>query len=66
MGSLPSLLGAVGDTLGGTSKDNHIVDPTEGSPVTSPTNTTVAEGVHQWEKYSLLVHIFIARDRWSL
>ena len=66
VGSPPSLLGAAGGTLGGTGKDNHIVDPIEESPVTSPANTTLAEGVCQWEKYSLLVCIFTARDRWSL
>ena len=64
-GSPLSLLGATGGTLGGTSKDDCIVDPTEGSPVTSA-NATVAEGLHQREKYSLLVCIFTARERWLL
>ena len=45
-GSPLSLLGAAGGALGGASKDNCIVDPVEGSPVTLPANTTVAEGVH--------------------
>ena len=45
VGSPPSLLGVAGGTLGGTSKDNRIVDPIEGSPVTLPANATVAEGV---------------------
>ena len=44
-GSPLSLLGATGGALGGTGKDNCIVDPTEGSLVTSPANATVAEGV---------------------
>ena len=44
-GSPLSLLGAAGSTLGGTGKDDYIVDPIEGSPVTSPANATVAEGV---------------------
>ena len=66
VGSPPSLLGATGGTLGGTGKDDHIVDPAEESPVTSPANATVAEGVCRWEKYSLLVRIFTARDRQSL
>ena len=65
-GSPLSLLGAAGGTLGGTSKDDHIVNPLEGSPVTSPANTTLAELVCQWEKYSLLVCIFTTRDRRSL
>ena len=65
-GSPPSLLGAAGGTLGGTGKDDHIVDPIEGSPVTSPVNATVAEGVHRQEKYSLLVHIFTTKERRSL
>ena len=43
-GSPPSLLGATGGTLGGASKDDHIVNPNEGSPVTSPANATIAEG----------------------
>ena len=64
-GSPPSLLGATGGTLGGTSKDDRIVDPAEGSLVTSA-NATVAEGVHRMEKYSLLVCIFTARERRSL
>ena len=66
VGSPPSLLGAAGSALGGASKDDRIVDPIEGSPVTLPANTTVAEGVCQREKYSLLVCIFTARDRRSL
>ena len=61
-GSPPSLLGAAGSA----GKDDCIVDPIEGSPVTSPANATVAEGVRRWEKYSLLVRIFTTRDRWSL
>ena len=65
-GSPPSLLGAAGSALGGAGKDNRIVDPVEGSPVTSPANATVAEGVRQWEKYSLLVRIFTGRERRSL
>ena len=66
VGSPTSLLGAAGGTLGGASKDDRIVNPIEGSPVTSPANASVAEGVCRQEKYSLLVHIFTARDRRSL
>ena len=44
-GSPPSLLGAAGSTLGGASKDDCIVNPVEGSLVTSPANATLAEGV---------------------
>ena len=44
-GSPLSLLGAAGGALGGTSKDDRIVDPVKGSPVTSPANATLAEGV---------------------
>ena len=44
-GSPPSLLGATGSALGGASKDDHIIDPTEGSLVTLPANATLAEGV---------------------
>ena len=65
-GSPLSLLGATGGALGGAGKDDHIIDPTEGSLVTSPANATVAEGMHRREKYSLLVHIFTARERRSL
>ena len=49
-GSPLSLLGAAGGALGGTGKDDHIIDPIKRSPVTSPANATVAEGVYQWEK----------------
>ena len=66
VGSPPSLLGAAGGTLGGTGKDDCIVDPVEGSPITLPANATVAEGVHWREKYSLLVRIFTTRKRRSL
>ena len=65
-GSPPCLLGVTGSALGGAGKDDCIIDPTEGSPVTSPANATVAEGVHRREKYSLLVRIFTARERRSL
>ena len=65
-GSPPSLLGATGGTLGGTGKDDCIVNPAKGSPVTSPANASLAEGVCWQEKYSLLVGIFTARERWSL
>ena len=61
-----SFLGAAGGTLGGTGKDDHIIDPIEGSPVTLPANATVAEGARRREKYSLLVCIFTTRDRQSL
>ena len=66
VGSPPSLLGAGGSTMGGTSKDNQIVDPVVGSPAVSTANATIAEGVCRWQKYSLLVHIFTAWDRRSL
>ena len=66
MASPPSLLGAAGGALGGTGKDDCIVDPIEGSPVTLPANATVAEGVRRREKYSLLVRIFTTRERRSL
>ena len=66
VGSPPSLLGAAGSALGGASKDDCIIDSVKGSPVTLPANATLAEGVRQWEKYSLLVCIFTARERWSL
>ena len=66
VGSPLSLLGATGGTLGGAGKDDRIVNPTKGSPVTSPANATVAEGVRRWEKYSLLVCIFTTRERRSL
>ena len=62
VGSPLSLLGPVG----GTGQDNHIIDPVMGSPTVSPPTPTVAEGVRQWEKYSLLVRIFTVRERRSL
>ena len=45
VGSPLSLLGATGSALGGAGKDDCIVNPAEGSPVTLPANATVAEGV---------------------
>ena len=66
VGSPPSLLGAADGALGGAGKDDCIIDPVEGSLVTSPANASVAEGVHRREKYSLLVRIFTTRDRQSL
>ena len=52
--------------MGGVGKDDQIIDPVVGSPAALPANTTIAEGAYQWEKYSLLVRIFTARDRRSL
>ena len=65
-GSPLSLLEAAGGTVGGTGKDNQVVDPVVRSPAVTPANATVAEGACQREKYSLLVHIFTTRDRRSL
>ena len=45
-GSLLSLLGAAGGTMGGAGKDDQIVDPIIGSLAASPANTTIAEGAH--------------------
>ena len=66
LGSPPSLLGATGGTEGSASQDDQATDPTTGSQSVSPATATVAEGVHRWEKYSLLVRIFTARGRRSL
>ena len=57
-----SLLGATGST----GQDDQATDPIMGSRTVSPATTTVAEGACWWEKYSLLVCIFTARDRRSL
>ena len=57
-----SLLGATG----GADQDDQATDPITGSQTVSPATTTIAEGAHRWEKYSLLVRIFTARDRRSL
>ena len=62
LGPPPSLLGATGST----GQDDQATDPTTGLQTVSPATTTIAEGAHQWEKYSLLVRIFTTRDRWSL
>ena len=37
-----------------------------GPPQVLPAPASVAEGARPWEKYSLLVHIFTAHNRWSL
>ena len=60
------LLGAVGSAKGDTSKDDHIDGPVMEPPQVSPAPAPVAEGAHPREKYSLLVHIFTAHNRWSL
>ena len=44
VGPPPSLLGAAGGTMGGTNKNDQIIDPIVGSPAASPANATVAEG----------------------
>ena len=61
-GPPPSLLGATG----GAGQDDQATDPITGSWMVSPATATVAEGVRQREKYSLLVRIFTAQDRRSL
>ena len=57
-----SLLGATGSA----GQDDQATDPITGSRTVSPAAATVAEGVRQQEKYSLLVRIFTTRDRRSL
>ena len=61
-GPPPSLLGATS----GAGQDDQATDPTTGSRMVSPATATIAEGARRWEKYSLLVRIFTARDRRSL
>ena len=61
-GPPPSLLGATG----GTCQDDQATDPITGLWMVSPASATIAEGARRLEKYSLLVRIFIARDRRSL
>ena len=61
-----SLLEAAGSAMGGTGKDDQIVDPIVGSPAASQANANFAEGVRQWEKHSLLVRFFTAHNRQSL
>ena len=65
-GSPPSLLRAVGSAEGSAGQDDHIIGPVMGLPTVSPAPAPVAEGVHPWEKYSLLVRIFTTQDRRSL
>ena len=65
-GSPLSLLGATGSTEGAAGQDDQATDPIIGLLTVSPASATVAEGARWWEKYSLLVRIFTARDRWSL
>ena len=61
-GPPPSLLGATG----GAGQDDQATNPITGLRTVLPATATVAEGARRREKYSLLVHIFTARDRWSL
>ena len=60
------LLGAVGSAEGSAGKDNHIDGPVMEPLRVLPAPAPVAEGACPWEKYSLLVHIFTAHNRWSL
>ena len=62
----PPLLGATGGTEGGAGPDDHIVRPVMGPPTVSSAPTPVAEGSRLREKYSLLVRIFTAHNKWSL
>ena len=62
----PPLLGATGGTEGGAGPDDHIVGPVMGPLTVLPAPAPVAEGACPQEKYSLLVHIFTAHNRWSL
>ena len=65
-GPPPSLLGAIGGAEGSAGQDDQATDPITGSRMVSPAIATIAEGARRWEKYSLLVRIFTARDRRSL
>ena len=66
MGPPPSLLGATGSTGGSAGQDDQATNPITGSGTVLPATATVAEGACRREKYSLLVCIFTAQDRWSL
>ena len=65
-GASSSLLRATGGAVGSASQDDSVIDPIMGSPVNTHATASIAEGVCQWEKYSLVVRIFTARDRWAL
>ena len=60
------LLEAMGRAVGHASQDDSVVDPTMGSMGNTPTTASIAEGACRQKKYSLLVRIFTARDRWAL
>ena len=62
----PPLLGAVGGTEGGAGPDDHVDGPVTGPLRVLPAPAPVAEGACPLEKYSLLVRIFTAHNRWSL
>ena len=66
VGSPSPLLGAAGGAVGSAGPDDSVVNPTMGSLVNTQATASVAEGAYQWKKYSLLVRIFTARDRWAL
>ena len=65
-GAPSSLQGAMSGTVGSASQGDLVIDPVMGSPANMHATASVAEGAHWQEKYSLLVHIFTARDRWAL
>ena len=66
VGTSSSLLGAMGSAVGSASQGDSVINPLMGLPVNMHTTASVAEGAHQWEKYSLLVRIFTTRDRQAL
>ena len=65
-GAPSPLLGVVGSAVGSAGQDDLVIDPTRGSPGNTQATATIAEGACRREKYSLLVRIFTARDRWAL
>ena len=55
-----SLLRATGSAEDDTGQDDQATNPITGLRTVSPATATVAEGMRQWEQYSLLVRIFTA------
>ena len=66
VGTPSSLLGVTGGPAGSVNQGNLHTDSVMELPAVMHATASVSDGVHWWEKYSLLIHIFTGRDRQGL
>ena len=66
LGIPSSFLGVTGCPAGSVNQGNHLADSLIESSAIMHAMASVSEGVCWQQKYSLLVHVFTARDRWAL